>query len=622
MKSYQKWLAVIVSMCMLFSALACGKKPDTTQTPAPEGGEIIISGETEATPAPVPEETALPTLNPTVSKAFQELDAEIFKWYATGDGYQLHMLVEHPENYGIDRSTVPMTLGEFTEEDTQRRAKEAEVYLARLTTLPRSGLTEAEQLSYDVIQQYLTESIENAKYPYYVEPLTEYSGIHGNIPMMFALFEINSMQDAEDYLALFADVPRYLGQVLAYEQKKAENGTFMTEKALEAVLSGCQDIIDSEDSSFLYATFAEAVDALSDASEEQKTALKTRNETLVKNGYINAYRALYDGLNDLKKSCSPYQSVHDRGETAKAYFALQMQGAADSLLTVEEYYEMLKSELYRCQIAVAETGYEHPELYGMDLKVTSGNTDTDLAQLKTITSSILPALPEHQLTVTDVPEELESLMSPAAYAIPAVDGWQKNTILINLSSNDDTYLLTLAHEAYPGHLYQYVYQRGLKDVGLMQQALHYGGYAEAWSQYATQLIVENQTTYNQDYVKLSFYADMMGTLLPAMVSVLVNYYGYDQKGIETFISGLQLNNAEKAAETYYALAIDQPYYFFAYALGYCQIEGMVQDAETDMGATFDRKAYLTAYLNLGPCYFNLIQERMDVWVDAALNDEI
>ena len=71
---------------------------------------------------------------------------------------------------------------------------------------------------------------------------------------------------------------------------------------------------------------------------------------------------------------------------------------------------------------------------------------------------------------------------------------------------------------------------------------------------------------------------------------------------------------------WYQLAIDQPYYYFAYALGYCQLVSMVRDAGTDMGDAFDQKAYLTAFLNLGPCDFNIAEERMDIWVDQQLSD--
>jgi uncharacterized protein (DUF885 family) len=63
------------------------------------------------------------------------------------------------------------------------------------------------------------------------------------------------------------------------------------------------------------------------------------------------------------------------------------------------------------------------------------------------------------------------------------------------------------------------------------------------------------------------------------------------------------------------MAVEQPFYTFAYATGYCQLAALMRDAEENMGEAYTLSEFVKAYLDLGPSYFNLVQERMDVWVD-------
>ena len=619
MKEKQRILTALIAAVLLLAAAGC--KPllpnDETQPIPMDTAAGTPSAETVPS-EPTPEATATP--DPDLGSEFQALDLEIFRWYATQDGYSFHQLISNPEDFGIDRASVNMTLGEFTEESSAQYALEAAGYLERLAQIPRARLTADEQLSYDILAQYLENIIEEADYEYYYEPLTEYNGLHASLPLSFALFKIESVQDANDYLMLLADVPRYLGQVLSYERRRAELGMFMTETALNAILKGCKSIIDSRNNSFLYATFDAAIDEISALDEEQASVLKLRNAELIKNDFIGAYRTLYDGLDALRGKCRAEEGVYKQGEKALAYFEMQFRREADNELTIEESLELLQDEMQYMLTRYYEIYEENPRaLSAVKGKLTSGNTDTDLALLRQITNSILPALPEHTLQISDVPEELESLMSPAAYVIPSLDDWNHNEVLINPASESITPLFTLAHETYPGHLYQYAYQRGLSRLGVMQRALHYGAYAEGWSQTGEYLFVQNQTQYDKDYCYLNFYNNIIvDTLVPSIVSIWVNYQGYSKEAIVPKLDSIFGARSESTAEVYYQLVVNQPYYTVCYGMGIAQMMHMLRDAENDLGDAFDQKAFLTAYLDLGPGYYNILKERMDVWVDEHI----
>lgn len=618
MKLPKRLLAVLLALVLLSGTLSGCKLGDKSDT------NPITIDTAEADSSTVPEETPAPTPSFQVSQAaidtLDALDAEVFRWYATRDGYSFHMFIDDPTKFGIDPATVNMTLGEFTEDDSKLFATESGEYLARFEAINREELPQERQFSYDVLHQILIDFAEEPIYEYYYEPLTEYSGLHANLPLSFALFELKDTADIEDYLTLLADMPRYLGQVLAYEQKRAELGMFMTGNALDTILEDCETIIDSRDTSFLYTTFNDAIDQLTSLSADQAQTYKDRNAALLQNEYIDAYQTLYDGLKALRKYCRTYEEASAYNETQKEYFEYSMQDASCNDLSVEETLEMLKSEYFYLIYEILSIQDQNPDIFDTSIELSSGNMQTDLDYLKSVIKPLLPELPDHNLTLTDVPEELESMFAPAAYVIPALDDWNENTIYINTATEDPTLLLTLAHEGYPGHLYQYVYQRGLEDVGTMQRAVSFGGYAEGWAQFAEYLVAVNQTKYDSNYVRFQFdYNMLFNAILPAMLSILVNYYGYSEEALQNYVTAVGLDG-EQIVSAYYETIVDQPYYFFEYAVGYSQLAQLYRDEQDNLGDKFDMASFLRTYLDLGPGYYELIREKMDVWADGLVSD--
>ncbi|HWQ97491.1 MAG TPA: DUF885 family protein [Clostridia bacterium] len=616
-KRLSKVIALLMALVMMMSVFAGCKLPDSTT------GPITIESQENGT-APQSIETPLPsptfTVSDTTEAAFHALDLEVFRWYVTQDGYSYHMFVDDPTVYQIDPASVKMTLGEFTEEDSVRVTQEATVYLDQLNAINREELKPDTQFSYDVLQQILTDDAEETHFEYFYEPLTEYSGLHSNMPLSFALFELKNVQDVEDYLTLLADMPRYMGQVLAYEQKRAELGMFMTEPALDAILEDIQLIIDAKDTTFLYVTFEEGIDKLTSLTPEQAQTYKDRNASLLKNEYLNSFQTLYDGLSDLRKSCRTYEEASQHTEIQKEYYEYSMQAGGCNSLTVEETLEMLKSELNYLLYDFVKISNDRPDIYDAEINLTSGDMQKDLDYLQTLIQPLLPVLPEHNLTLTDVPEELQDQFAPAAYVIPAMDDWKDNTIYINTATEDPTLLLTLAHEGYPGHMYQYIYQRSKDNLGLMQRAANFSGYAEGWAQFAEFLAVENQDQYDKELVRFYFdYGQIMNSILPAIISILVNYYGYTEEAVANAVSGYGFDG-EYIAPIFYKTVVDQPYYFFDYAVGYSQLAQLYRDTKDELGDKFDMASFLKTYLDLGPGNFDLVKEQINVWSDGLLQD--
>ncbi len=104
--------------------------------------------------------------------------------------------------------------------------------------------------------------------------------------------------------------------------------------------------------------------------------------------------------------------------------------------------------------------------------------------LEILQSAITDDFPQpvsREFTIKYVHESLEENLSPAFYMIPAIDATDSNTIYINNyytnAENSMSLFTTLAHEGYPGHLYETTWFNST-DPHPIRKLLNYSGYSE------------------------------------------------------------------------------------------------------------------------------------------------
>ena len=614
------WRLLACWMAVLLAAAATGCKlppSEPEQTPAPV---VISSPEPDVQPTAEPTPEPTPEPDESASEQFLALDREVFVHYVSDSGWALHEYLTDPAAFDIDASEIPMTWGDLSEEASHADVAECVTYLERLLEIDRERLTQQQQLSYDVLQQYFESNIAGDALEYYYEPLTQYTGLQVNLPVALWLFQIETEADVKAYLELVADTPRYLGQVLAYEQKRSENGRFMTEGALETILADLDQIIGAGDELFLISEFEKSLEGVSELTADQRAAYLEQGKALLTGEFLNAFQTLRDGLAALSDTCRNEEGLHAFGEEGLQYFTLGLQSEAASDISPEDAILLLEQEFAYLIYSYQTFSLEAEASEDPDTPLTSGDVRADLAELEALCKSVLPELPAHSYETRQVPPELEALMSPAAYAVPAIDDWQDNTVILNPAA-DQTYLfLTLAHEGYPGHMYQHIYQRNLDGLGLMQQVVPFSGYVEGWAQFAEELAILAQTKYNRTTTMMRFCDEMAGNaMLLAMTSIKVNYEGMEPDDLKEYLSTYGLGN-DAIVSLLYSYAVNMPFYSFSYALGYTQLAGMMRSLSADLGEAYVQKDVLTQYLSYGPAYFNLLQERMDIWADEQVKN--
>ncbi len=625
MKKRLTALLLIAAMLLSFAGCkGCNTKPNDNQTPVAQITEQPSSNTPTTEPAmteeptaePTPESTPEPTKSPEEIKALQEeaeaafwaLDNELFMDTVTSSITSLDQYCEHPEDFGIDESTVPVTLGEFTAEANDEWVEQCIAYREKLSAIDRNYLSDQLQFAYDTYCRYFDMEIESKDWFYCYEPLDEYVGLQVNMPLFFGLYSIKDQQDIENYLTLMADMPRYYGQVLAFEQERANRGLFMTETMLDEVLSEIEPIMNSADTSYLHETFPELLEDQDYLTDAQRKEYIARNDELVRTAWVEAYKLLYDGLEELRPMCRARMGAKEQGGNAYDYYCWKMKVEASNNRTPEEELKFLES-CTRTIYSIYGTAYaKSSEKISAGEKVMTGSLEGDEAYLKTLMPQIVPEMPEVSVVYKEVPEELQDGFSPAAYLTPALDGYQNNIILTNPKDDEHYDMSTLAHEGFPGHMYQFTYQYNLGTIPKFQLMIESNGYAESWSTNAEWNIAQLHVDYDKNLAIATVMWGFFTSNILACVSLKVNAMGADQKEIREYLTNYGLQRYTKLMYDY---AIDMPIYYFKYAGGFCELFDL-----TNRYAGNDKVAFYTEYLHWGPSYFDLLNERMNEWANA------
>ena len=144
-------------------------------------------------------------------------------------------------------------------------------------------------------------------------------------------------------------------------------------------------------------------------------------------------------------------------------------------------------QLTRRQISEDITGMEEAvnEAKQAATILEDGKAERILEKLKKGIGTAFPEIPKTSLRIKYVPEEMQEHLSPAFYMIPAIDYTEENVIYVNQTQMRDDLALftTLAHEGYPGHLYQTIFFESTNPDPI-RSILNFGGYVEGWATYA------------------------------------------------------------------------------------------------------------------------------------------
>ena len=539
-------------------------------------------------------------------RQFRTFTRSLFQTEVSANTISLHYTLRSPSDYGI--ADIPATYGSLSSDPVATKASVRNV-LSSLQEFDPGTLSSENALTFKILDTYLKNASTGTDYLLYQEPLGPVSGIHTQLPVLLSEYSFYDTQDIETYLALLKETPSYFDSVIRFEQKKAASGLFMPDYQADSVLDTCQSFIDMGKENYLVNTFNERIASLDLLPENKKDSFQKENMKLVTEEIYPAYQNLITAIKSLKGKGMNEQglSYFPYGKKYYEYLVRQTTGCNESisrlrLMTRAQILEDLRAMqkvLFPADAALTQASV---------LEQTS--PDSMLDDLRSKITDTFPEIPDVDFQVKYVPESMQDYLSPAFYMIPAIDNLTENVIYINngqTASGLNLYT-TLAHEGYPGHLYQTVYFSA-SEPDPIRSILDFGGYVEGWATYAEMMSyylaplpkTEASPLQKNSSVILGLYA---------LADMGIHYDGWSVTDTVRFFSDYGINDPN-AVQSVYKLIIGSPANYLKYYIGYLKFYELKKEMADALGNQFSQKEFHRAVLDVGPAPFEIVYDEVE-----------
>lgn len=539
-------------------------------------------------------------------RQFRTFTRSLFQTEVSANTISLHYTLRSPSDYGI--ADIPATYGSLSSDPVAAKASVRNV-LSSLQEFDPDTLSSENALTFKILDTYLKNASTGTDYLLYQEPLGPVSGIHTQLPVLLSEYSFYDTQDVETYLALLKETPSYFDSVIRFEQKKATSGLFMPDYQADSVLDTCQSFIDMGKENYLVSTFNERIASLDLLPENKKDSFQKENMKLVTEEIYPAYQNLITAIKSLKGKGMNEQGLSHfpYGKKYYEYLVRQTTGCNESISRLRL---MTRAQILEDLSAMQKVLFPADAALTQASVLEQTSPDSMLDDLRSKITDTFPEIPDVDFQVKYVPESMQDYLSPAFYMIPAIDNLTENVIYINngqTASGLNLYT-TLAHEGYPGHLYQTVYFSA-SEPDPIRSILDFGGYVEGWATYAEMMSyylaplpkTEASLLQKNSSVILGLYA---------LADMGIHYDGWSVTDIVRFFSDYGINDPN-AVQSVYKLIIGSPANYLKYYIGYLKFYELKKEMADALGNQFSQKEFHRAVLDVGPAPFEIVYDEVE-----------
>lgn len=547
--------------------------------------------------------TALINYNNQTS--FEEFTHSIFLDEITSNTINLHYNIENPSTYGIKQYDI--SLGSFSKEARMQNKDSLNKTLQTLSSYSYLTLSTEEKLTYDILEDYLNTQLELCNYELYQEPLSASGGLHVELPILFAEYKFHTEQDVIDYLSLISLTDEYYTELISFEKEKAASGLFMSKAQCQTVLESCRSFLDNPDSHYLITTFASRLDNLS-LNDKKKAFYIEENERILHTQVFPAYKFLITELTLLQdKGTNELGLCHYNH--GREYYQLLVYSGTGCKDSVDDIFNNIDAQRADDLLICAKLQEKDPSIIEqcafLEWEMTTPQSMVDCLQNELLTD--FPSPPETTCSINYVAPALEEYLAPAFYIVAPLDNYLENTIYINNAyvSNDLYGFTTLAHESYPGHLYQTVMSYEY-ELPLVRSVLNYDGYTEGWATYI-EMMSYDYANLNEDVASMLAHNQAASLSLYASSDIGLHYYGWDKDDMYDFWNRYGISDTA-TIDKITQLILSEPGNYLKYYVGYLEFLDLQDSIRTSLGEKFSLQEFHRTILDIGPAPFSILEK--------------
>lgn len=570
------------------------------------------------------------------NELFESFIDELFISFFDGDQMSINQLFQDYNSYGLKHQEA--TLVSYVKDKSyQEGLDEIDKLIKELDSYYFENLSFEEQTTYEIVKSYLeylysiTEEMNYMYNPY----LGSYLGAQCELPFLLAEYNFREEQDIIDFLLYLKSAPEVFKSYYDFTSDQVERGYGLSDVIIDGIIEQCNNFVSMGDENFLISLFNNKIDAITfELLSSTVTEYKQQAEELIKGSLTNAYAFISDNLEKLKGKALTDGALGSFGEEGKKYYRLMLSNVLgiknitvdglfdflyDSLDRVNE--QLMDSQMNIAKLNVSEKNKLYNMLNGNVKNFSSSSYDDLFDDFKEYAKLLVPELSEQpNITLKRVPDELKENFSPAAYILSPLDETKNESVYFNplYKSNYNYMFTTLAHEGYPGHLYQNVYSKNL-DINKIRQIIRCSGYMEGWATYVEYKAYYFSPNFRSSAEKL--YLDLVSAqnkkvlIVQALFELYVHYSNCGSELLRRYIEELLgYKIATNEVESVYEQLISTPTNSCMYIVS-CEVLNQLHDyVENILREDFDEVTFNKVILDNGSAPLDIVIESVNTFV--------
>ena len=506
------------------------------------------------------------------------------------------------------------------------------------TTLDREG-----QLSYDVMDQFLSIQVEGGRFRYHDFPVNQMFGVQSSLPNFMAQnHPVSDATDAEDYITRLTLFPRKFAQVIEGLRLREGRGVIPPQFTVTKVLEQMRGFIAMPASeNMLYTTFKEKLDKIpaEELSSETRNALLVRVDAAIDGQVYPAYRQLIDHFTQLAPKATENHGAWSLPD-GDAYYAWCVRLHTTTDLTPAQVHELGLAEVARISGemdailrdqglvdgSIGERVQQLARVPGATYPNTAEGKAAMIAQYQAILDEVNGKLgdafdvrPKLGVVVKPVPAFSEKTAPGAYYESGAFDGSRPGAFYANQRDTAETPKFTMRtlayHEGIPGHHFQITIAQELTGVPFFRRVLPFTAYSEGWALYAERLAWELGFE-NDPLDNLGRLRDEMMRAVRLVVDSGIHYKHWTRKQAIAYMmenTGMAEGDVTAEIERYFVA----PGQALAYKTGMLKILALREKARSALGTRFSLKQFHNQILTHGALPLTLLERVIDDWIAAT-----
>ena len=524
-------------------------------------------------------------------------------------------------------------LRSHTEEDFIRQYNFYRKVHNDLKKIDQEILSFDDKINLELLQHQVLDQLAEYQYKTYLNPILSDEGFHTGLARR-ANTTFNTKKDAEEYLKMLQDMPRFTDEHLQLMRKGIASGISQPKIILAGFENTYQQhIVDTVERSVFWQPFTKRPISI---TETDWQALQERARTNISTAVVNSFRSIKSFFDNeyLPKTRTTLGASHF--PNGKAFYEDRVRHYTTTNITSDEVYqvglkevERIKAEMDKVilQVNFKGTFKEFVSFLRTNPKFYPKTAEELLKEAAYIAKkadgklpSLFGKLPRQPYTVVPVPAYLAPSYTAGRFSGAPVNSKRAGEYWVNTFNLPSRTLYTLEaltlHEAVPGHHLQTSLSQELDSLPAFRKTLYINAFGEGWGLYSEYLGHE-MGFYKDPYSLFGRLTYDMWRACRLVIDVGIHTRDWTREQAVNYLAdntALSLHEVNTEINRY----ISWPGQALSYKMGEIKIREMRRKTEEALKENFDVRAFHDMVLSNGSVTLSILEKMTDRFIKQQL----